>query len=240
MKCGSLPDSNCTSCSGICSIGTKVCGDPIAANCSVGNPDILAYYCGTTYCGKDSCGSSPGCDAQNGSCTLSNGVCHPVPASYACGGATCDDNERWTASIVCTGFTPEHCADSCQPDASCGSVKATATPIPTATTVPAQCAPRTGCSANYPGFSYSYTPVNPPTCSFAPPYPNNGGQAIPPPPITVSTFGDYRCNTGLCGGTCPNTPETGCSASYPGYRWTFVPRNLRLFETCRDTRQIWG
>lgn len=120
MKCGDNPDIECAECSGTCSIATKTCGDPIVPGCSVASPDQLAYFCGTTDCGKYSCGSSPGCDAGGGTCTLSTPGCYPEPASYACGGATCPDDQKWTASIICPGFEPyEHCADACQPDPEC-------------------------------------------------------------------------------------------------------------------------
>lgn len=133
MKCGDFPDIECIDCESACTIATYKCGDPIASGCSAGSPDRLAYFCGSKYCGKESCGSSPGCDIGGGACTLSTDGCRSEPASYACGGGTCPEDEKWTASIICPTFTPQHCADSCQPDAECGGVGITGSPPPTPT-----------------------------------------------------------------------------------------------------------
>jgi hypothetical protein len=108
------------------------------------------------------------------------------------------------------------------PTAPPGQPTPTSVPTPTPTPTPF-CNPISGCSGVYPGFYYSFTPVNPPACNN-PRYPNTADQPVPPPPVPVYSFGDYTCNLSQCGGNCTNT-VSDCSDSHPGYRYSFIPAN---------------
>lgn len=171
-------------------------------------------------------GVCPGDCAPNACSATCNMTLHQC-ATTCTNTQDCPGNNYGAWGACSDGFQTRWCIDNplnyqIQP---CATDIPQSTPIPTSTTAPATCPARTGCSSVYFGFSYSYIPADYPVCSFLPPFPDSGGQTVPPPPVALMSFGDYRCDTGNCPGVCPNEVETGCSSSYPGYRWTFVPQN---------------
>jgi hypothetical protein len=156
------------------------------------------------------------CDGQY-ACPVPNRN-HPPPGNTWC---TVPDGERglpktassWTVPAtwltaghqykisVDGGDGPEGTLPNCAP------LEKTARPV--------SCSAKTGCSGQYRGYQYTYTPLNYPACTIGNNPPDGGWPNWP---------ADYTCRPDVCSGTCTNT-VTGCSNQYHGYRYSFVPAN---------------